>query len=291
MQKNWSSSTIISIGRRYVQATYANKDHRSRAIRLCEDICYNLRRVWGALDPKTLEMSELLSQLYTSMGHYREAMGVHEHVLRLVVEGDDGDDRTIDTMESNRVKMHVEWLKQSYLRLQGWDKSEATYRDLVDAILHMEEYRHRPEWQGVRGVEHWDHKKEHASDSIGTFVIPKEWEFEEDPDKANDSKHAGGGDGASQTSVSSSSSPYKRSGMGMKRATSNWGLNHFRHAWNSGGDDDDDEHQHRYQKHQSHSNKPAAIFDGDEDGYESAKEEVNANGNGKVKTFAHGVTA
>ena len=276
VQKTWSSNTIISIGRRYVQATYANKDHRPHAIRLCEDICYNLRRVWGALDPKTLEMSELLSQLYTSMGHYREAMGVHESILRLVVEGDDGDDRTVDTMESKRVKMHVEWLKQSYLRLQGWDKSEATYRELVNAILGMEEYKHRPEWQGVRGVDHWD-KKEPASDSTGKFSVPTEWEFE-DPKTANKQDDS------------------KRHGMGMKRATSNWGLSSFLHVWN-------EEHQppHHRNGNVNGTWRPEApkplILDGDDDGYESASEEmgpyhqngkaVNGN-NGKPEMFARG---
>ena len=141
-------------------------------------------------------------------------MGVHENILRLVVEGDDGDDRTVDTMESGRVRMHVEWLKQSYLRLQGWDKSAATYKNLVNAILDMVEHRHKPEWQGVRGTDHWD-KKETASDSVGQFIVPKEWEFE-------DRETAGKKDNEAKETAA-----YKRSGMGMKRATSNWGMHHL----------------------------------------------------------------
>ena len=221
-------------------------------------------------------MSELLSQLYTSMGHYREAMGVHENVLRLVVDGDDGDDRTVDTMESQRVKMHVEWLKQSYLRLKGWDKSAATYQDLVNAILHMKEYRHQPEWQGVRGTDHWD-KKEPASDSIGRFVLPKQWEFE-DPETATPS------DGAKEN---------ERSGMAMRRATSNWGLNYFRHILNG-----DHESDHRNGNGTMTEIPEAAkpfILDGDDDGYESAEEEMgeypqNGDGvNGKPEMFSRGV--
>lgn len=208
------------------------------------------------------------------MGHYREAMGVHENILRLVVEGDDGDDRTVDTMESESVKRHVEWLKQSYLRLQGWDKSEATYKDLVNAILSMEEYRHRPEWQGVRGIDSWD-RKEPASDSIGKFSVPTEWEFE-DPKTAN--KQAGS----------------KRHGMGMKRVTSNWGLTNFHHVWN------EDSYPHQ-NGHVEGTRRPEApkplILDGDDDGYESASEEMgghhhhhhqNGNGvNGDLKLEMH----
>ena len=276
VQKNWSSTTIISIGRLYVQATYANKDHRSHAIRLCEDICYNLRRVWGSLDPKTLEMSELLSQLYTSMGHYREAMGVHESILRLVVDGDDGDDRTVDTMDSESVKMHVEWLKQCYLRLQGWDKSAATYKDLVNAILHMEEYRHKPEWQGVRGPDHWD-KKEPASDSVGRFVAPTEWKFEES-DTAKTTH-----DAAQDSTISN------RPGTAMKRATSNWGLNYFRHVLN--GDHQEDPGYGNGGAKRPEAGKPL-ILDGDDDGYESAAEEVGEHQTGQMfRRGADGVCA
>lgn len=135
-------------------------------------------------------MFELLSQLYTSINHYREAINVYERILRLVVEGDDSDNRTVDTMDSKRVRMHIEWLKQCYLRLQGWDKSEATYKDLVGAILHMEKYRGKPEWQGVQGADRWD-KKEAPSDSVGKFVVPKEWEFE-DPESADGGGYRGG---------------------------------------------------------------------------------------------------
>lgn len=209
------------------------------------------------------------------MGHYREAMGVHENILRLVVEGDDGDDRTIDTMKSERVKTHLEWLKQSYLRLQGWDKSEATYRDLVNAILTMEEHKHKPEWQGVRGIDSWD-RKEPASDSIGKFSVPTDWEFQ-DPKDANKQ------DGA------------KRHGMGMKRATSNWGLSNFRHVWS--------EESHSYQDGHAHGTRrpevpKPLILDGDDDGYESASEEMGgyhpqngkgANGNLKPEMHSRGV--
>ena len=204
------------------------------------------------------------------MGHYREAMGVHENILRLVVEGDDGDDRTVDTMESESVRMHVEWLKQSYLRLQGWDKSEAMYKNLVNAILNMEEYKHKPEWHGVRGVEHWN-KKEPASDSIGKFVVPDKWEFE-DPKTANKQ------DGP------------QRQGMGMKRATSNWGLSNFRHVWNGYHD----EYRNGNGTHRPEAAKPL-ILDGDDDGYESAAEEVgqyhHQNGHGKAKVFSRGADA
>ena len=206
------------------------------------------------------------------MGHHREAMGVHEHILRLVVEGDDDDDRTIDTMDSEGVKMHVEWLKQCYLRLKGWDKSPALYRDLVNSILHMEEYRHKPEWQGVPGTDHWD-KKEPASDTVGTFVVPSKWEFT-DPETAD--KQTDGKETATR----------QRSGMAMKRATSNWGLNFFHHSLQS---DHDERHGHAHASRIQQVAKPV-VLDGDDDGFESAAEEVDEKAQ-TVRAGANGVRA
>ena len=39
-----------------------NNKRKGKAAQLCEDICYNLRRAHGALDSKTLEIHELLSE-------------------------------------------------------------------------------------------------------------------------------------------------------------------------------------------------------------------------------------
>lgn len=182
---------------------------RSGAIKLCEDMYYNLRRVWGALDPKTLEVEELLSQLYTHVGHYREAMGVHEEVLRRVVEGDDGDDRTMDNVAPEIAKKHLDLLKRSFLRLKGWDKSDSMYRDLVHQLLEMKEYKGTTDFKGVQGVDKWNIKE--PVDSMGLFVPPKNWEYAEPKSMAE----------AGQVIKTVHG---ERSKMGIKRATSNWGI-------------------------------------------------------------------
>lgn len=207
VQKNWKSEEIIDVGRRLVEVRYLN-NRKSEATRLCEDICYNLRRVWGSLDPKTLEMLNLLSQLYTSQGHYREAQGVHENILRLVVEGDDGDDRTLDTMESKVARQQVELLKQSFLRLKGWDKSKGVYRELIAELTNMPEYKSEAEWKKLPNVDQWS-TKEPPSETLGKYVPPQNWEFP--------SKQSLSGNGEVRIVP-------RRPGMGMKRATSNWGM-------------------------------------------------------------------
>ncbi|KAL8671644.1 MAG: hypothetical protein Q9168_003850 [Polycauliona sp. 1 TL-2023] len=213
VQKNWKADTIIEIGRHFVQARYLNasKDRRSEAIRLCEDICYNLRRVWGSLDPKTLEMSDLLSQLYTNMGHTREAQGVHENILRLVTEGDDGDDRTLDTMDSRTARHQVDLLKQSYLRLHGWDKSPEIYTDLIHDLKTMPEYKSQPEWADVKPANEWN-IKEAASETLGKFEAPQTWYLVR-PEHFNE-----------KGEIKESQRMNKRPGMSAKRVTSNWGM-------------------------------------------------------------------
>lgn len=115
-QRKWPAEVLLNLGRRLICARYLA--HESvQAIRLAEDIAYNMRRAHGPRAPVTIETYELLAQLYTSTGltygkdpktagmaqdNYKKAVGVHEDILRLMVSGtdvgDDGDsDDELDT--------------------------------------------------------------------------------------------------------------------------------------------------------------------------------------------------
>ena len=269
IQKNWKTATIIAVGQRFVEARYLNKDHRDRAIRLCEDICYNLRRVHGPLDTQTLKVSTLLSELYTSLGHYREAQGVHETILRRVVEGDDDDDSTTDTIPAAEARKHIDLLKQSYLRLKGWDKTPSNYHQLIASLMKL--YKSEPSFAGVTNIEKWDHTKEAPSDHLGKFHAPTEWEFVR-PDQVNKT-----GDSMIDDTIS-----LRRPGLGVKRATSNWGIGEVMRvlSGNGGGEKSSPLPKWRgqtisQQKHQP--NLEAKAVNGDEDdGFESAEEGTNA---------------
>ena len=181
MHKNWDQDTIIGVGKRLVEVRFlrgdsnkSNDRFRSAATDLCEDICYNLRRVWS-LDPKALEMSELLSELYTDQGHYREAMGVHEDILLFAVEGDDGNDKTVDSLEPARAKLHIDLLKRSHIRLGGWDKSVAHYQELVTELLNMKEFKNDSHFKGLQLPDKWNPKDK--DDGLGRFAAPEKWEF------------------------------------------------------------------------------------------------------------------
>ena len=194
------------------------------------------------------------------MGHYREAQGVHENILRLVVEGDDGDDRTVDTVPSQTARKHLDLLKQSYLRLQGWDKSAAVYKDLVHSLIQM--YKGQPEWKDVSGIETWNFNKEKPSDTLDKFVAPSDWEFAK-PGTFDEEGNALDPKGL------------RRPGMGVKRATSNWGIGEVHRALHgfSSTSSFTSEHTNGVTKRQA-----AANLEDDDGGYEGATEPMKVNG-------------
>jgi hypothetical protein len=227
VQKSWSSATIISLGRRLVEVRFLSS-HQKSAISLAETIVYNLRRVWGALDPKTLEMEDLLSEAYTAAGHHREAMRVHEEILKLVVEGDDGDDRTLDTMEAPVAAHHVLALKQAHLRLRGWDKHASVYAELISSLLAMPQYAKHPAFASIQPVEKWSlnekvEKKE--------FQTPRDWEFV-DRKSLDEEGH-----------VLKDAKKDVRPGW-FRRVTSNWGIGENYYGKVLGRNEDEHEHGH-----------------------------------------------
>jgi hypothetical protein len=163
-------------------------------------------------------MSDLLSQIYTAAGHHREAMRLHEDILRLVVEGDDGDDRTLDTMTPRMAKHQLSLLKAAYQRLGSWANHPSTYKKLVDQLLQMPAYKSDPLFKGVHSTDKWNPKDK--PDPASEFTKPVDWEFVS-PESLTDKDEV-----AKRVS--------KRPGWGFRRVTSNWGLNLV-------GDDDEDE--------------------------------------------------
>lgn len=125
-QRSWPAEVLLNLGRRLICARYLG-GHPVKAIRLAEDIAYNMRRAHGPRAPVTIETYELLAQLYTSTGqHYqaqaakgektasmaqdcfKKAILVHEDLLRILVntspnaastaqDDDDDDDDEMDT--------------------------------------------------------------------------------------------------------------------------------------------------------------------------------------------------
>lgn len=170
-QTSWPAATIVSIGRRLVETEFA-RTHHAAAIHLCEDMCYNLRRVWGALDATTLDMHVLLSEFYTSSGQFRKAVQVHEDVLRDTVS-DKGDEISQSEAAAIAVR-HLELLRRAYQRLGGWDKDPQVYVDLYQQLAHV--FGSEEKWKKaqIQGVDKWSTK---GADAVGLWVHPGSFEW------------------------------------------------------------------------------------------------------------------
>lgn len=154
-QRSWPPEVLLNLGRRLICARYL-AGSPIKAIRLAEDIAYNMRRVHGPRAPITIETYELLAQLYTSMGqtyqskgasektgplaqeYFKKALGVHEDILRLVEHehgsGYDSDDE-LDTTAYLLAKEGVDVKEQkgqptSALDTQNIDNSMIALRHL-----------------------------------------------------------------------------------------------------------------------------------------------------------------
>lgn len=111
-------------------------------------------------------------------------------------------------MESGTALEQVDLLKQSFLRLGGWNKDRDVYDDIVQGLKEMPEFEGEKQWKQLRLPSEWD-SKEKPSDKTGKFIVPEEWEFVKSEDIAES--------GAMRETPS-------LPGMKVKRATSNWGL-------------------------------------------------------------------
>ncbi|KAI9641201.1 hypothetical protein NHQ30_010001 [Ciborinia camelliae] len=180
-QPSWSSSTIVHIGRLLVETQFS-RSHQEQAIILLEDMCYNIRRVWGPLDPTTLEMQNLLSAFYTSSPHpdLTKAMRIHEDILRSTVS-DAGDELPRDEVCDIAI-VQLELLKRVYWRKGSWDKDVSVYVDLWQQI--GQEFENEHAWKEavkvLKGVDKWTVKKGEKGekdDELGIWKRPGSFEF------------------------------------------------------------------------------------------------------------------
>lgn len=127
-QSKWGHDVMLALGTRLVQSLFLNagknEKERKEAIRLAEDISYNVRRVHGARHQRTLDIMSLLAELYTSSAQYyqsissngnsgldknremarvylKKACGVHEDALKLLLDKTDDDEASDDESMSS----------------------------------------------------------------------------------------------------------------------------------------------------------------------------------------------
>ncbi|CAG8304975.1 unnamed protein product [Penicillium salamii] len=130
VQRTWTPDVVVWIGRRLVETRFC-RGHIDSSIQLCRDICYNLRQVWGSCDPVTLEMTKLLSGLFTASDNHQSAATLHEGILYDLLGDSDakGHERAADT-----ASQHMELLRRAQARLGGTSKRASAHAGLFQSL-------------------------------------------------------------------------------------------------------------------------------------------------------------
>jgi len=131
VQRTWTPDVVVWIGRRLVETRFCRGAIDS-SIQLCRDICYNLRQVWGSYDNVTLEMTKLLSGLYTASGDHASAAALHEGVLHDLLSDSDAKNHP---QAADTAMQHIELLSRAQSRGGGLSSSRSgAHADLVAQI-------------------------------------------------------------------------------------------------------------------------------------------------------------
>ncbi|OJJ87625.1 NACHT domain protein [Aspergillus glaucus CBS 516.65] len=178
------SSYTLALGRMLVITRYLVGDYMA-AIRLAEDMVYNSARVHGPRHTSSIEMTILLSQMYTSVAqgyqnqkdrrdlayrYYRKAAGLHENALRVFI--DPSATEMLDTASSGSeseppspgegveeqtgkyVRKHLHLLKLAVERLGNWPKEYSEYERLSSELFSA----FGSDLKGIEGVDKWNLK-------------------------------------------------------------------------------------------------------------------------------------
>jgi hypothetical protein len=131
VQRTWTPDVVVWIGRRLVETRFCRGSVDS-AIQLCRDICYNLRQVWGSCDPVTLEMTKLLSGLFTASNDHKSAAALHEGALHDLMGDSEAKKhpRAADT-----ASQHMELLRRAQSRLGAGAKGASSTKASAHAGL------------------------------------------------------------------------------------------------------------------------------------------------------------
>ncbi|KAI1394396.1 uncharacterized protein F4822DRAFT_388082 [Hypoxylon trugodes] len=119
IQRSWSPANVLQIGRLLIDA-HVLASHNDDAVALAENLYYNVRESRGGLDTYTLAVADKLTVLLARLGRSREAVRVHNWVLR------DLDEHSIFTANNGDAKAEKDRLRATAdqhltgLRRCGW---------------------------------------------------------------------------------------------------------------------------------------------------------------------------
>ncbi|KAJ5888682.1 hypothetical protein N7495_008723 [Penicillium taxi] len=131
VQRTWTPDVVVWIGRRLVETRFCRGSVDS-AIQLCRDICYNLRQVWGSCDSVTLDMTKLLSGLFTASGDHQSAVTLHEGILFDMLSDSDAKEHP---KIADIVSQHMELYRRAKSRLgSGKSSRPSAHPDIIALV-------------------------------------------------------------------------------------------------------------------------------------------------------------
>ncbi|KAF3926345.1 hypothetical protein AA313_de0202064 [Arthrobotrys entomopaga] len=182
-QSSWTPSVVSLIGRRLVE-TYFVLDEKLKALKLCERICYNYERVWGLLNPSTLEFYDFLSSLYIASKKYEKAIAIHERILQQAI----GDHKAMTEGSNMRdiVLRQTELLQAAVGRTYGSKPIPVEEKKHRETLLHRiksffgDDCEHQKKLEALK-----DEKKlvQGQGEAFGCWKAPEKWEIVEFEDE------------------------------------------------------------------------------------------------------------
>ncbi|KAK6352058.1 hypothetical protein TWF718_005207 [Orbilia javanica] len=174
----WTPDLVTAIGRRLCD-TYMALNRKGEALKLCERIHYNYKRVFGELNPQTLQFADLLAQLYTSTLHYDKAMILCEKVLQALANSTDKPSELKKGQEVDIIFRQLNILKYSRSMKGSWQNSEESYISLVSQ-LHVLYMQKHSRWDEIADFKFWSAKAVSNKDGPFTWEPPVIWNILED---------------------------------------------------------------------------------------------------------------
>ncbi|EPS39913.1 hypothetical protein H072_6329 [Dactylellina haptotyla CBS 200.50] len=172
----WTPDLVTAIGRRLCD-TYMVLNQKDNALRLCERIYYNYRRVFGELNPETLSFADLLAQLYTSASQYSKAMILNERVLQALANP--SNKSQIKGREIEIIFRQLTLLKYSRSMTGSWQSPEENYTNLISQLHTLYQQKHS-RWDEIADFSLWSTRSVETSDGPCLWQPPALWNILED---------------------------------------------------------------------------------------------------------------
>lgn len=168
----WGAQSTMSLGERLCEVKFALGE-RKEALDLLQDICYNIRDVYGPLHPLSVECDNLRARLLNTDGQHDHALSIHANVLQeALTQRDSRPSGIIGGQDYLGLILEEQpGLLNATLGLKGgWcDNERDRYAHIIDEVFSM----------GNSDLMDFHVPSEQAR-VVGCWVAPEEWTLNEE---------------------------------------------------------------------------------------------------------------